>query len=77
LIEVRLRRIDAREALESVIQQFGITVSFAVDLELVKMAIDPTHRRLRVLVKFFENAVNTLILCQIDDLTPSSVILNW
>ena len=44
-------------SLEAVVEEFGITVPQALDLELVQMAVGPAHRRLDVFVELVERAV--------------------
>ena len=52
--------IDALEVVEPIVDQFGIAVAFAIDLELVEMRVGPAHRCLDVFVELVERAVLNL-----------------
>ena len=59
--DLSLGRIDALEVfLVPMINQFRISVSFAIDLEVMKMTIPLAHCRLDAFMQFVERAVSGL-----------------
>ena len=58
LAHLGAERVDRRRfVLPAIVEQLGIAVDDAVDLELVQMRVRPAHRRLDVLVELVQGAV--------------------